>query len=42
MARFTSHHIREALCEGFNPVVITPETGGTVREVYNAENIDRL
>ena len=29
-------------CEGFNPVVIAPETDGTVREAYHAENIDRL
>lgn len=29
-------------CEGFNPVVIAPDTDGTVREAYHAENIDRL
>ena len=28
-------------CEGFNPVVIAPESDSTVREAYRAENIDR-
>ena len=29
-------------CEGFNPVVIAPETDGTVREAYRAENTNRF